>query len=325
MTGINIGGVRLRSRAVMAPVAGLTDQPFRRIAMEYGAGLTVTELLSANALVRDSKRTFEMLPSKDEPRPVAVQLFGSDPAVMGEAARIVEELNCCDMIDLNFGCPVKKVVKTGAGAAILKDPQIACNVVSSVVSAVKIPVTVKIRIGWDKTCINAVTIAKTVADAGVVAIAVHGRTASQGYTGKADWSVISDVARAVQIPVIGNGDIKTPEEALERLETAGVAMIMIGRGAIGAPWIFDRFNKLLSQGSCKKPDSYEIAGVILRHIRLMKELYGEKRTVSRFRTHIGYYTKGLPGASRLRSEMNRCETIVEIDRLVTDYFGKSTE
>ncbi|MBF0292087.1 MAG: tRNA dihydrouridine synthase DusB [Nitrospinae bacterium] len=316
-----IGGVRINSPAVMAPIAGITDRPFRRLVMEHGAGLCVTELLSANAIVRDSKKTFEMFPAPGEPGPVAVQVFGAEAGVMRDACSIVEERAPCDIIDLNFGCPVKKVAKTGAGAAMLKDVGNAAKVVEAVVGAVKKPVTVKIRIGWDFNSVNAVDMTMAAEEAGVAAVIIHGRTASQGYSGKADWDIIAKAAQAVKIPVIGNGDIVTPEMALSRLKESGCAMVMIGRGALGKPWIFRQVNEMMSAGSYTHPSHQEIGKLILRHLEMMVELYGQSAGIRKMRAHFAYYIRGVKSGSRLRQELNKASEHEGVKRLIAEYFA----
>jgi nifR3 family TIM-barrel protein len=318
-----IGGVKIVSPALMAPIAGLTDRPFRRLVMEHGAGLCVTELLSANAIVRDSKKTFEMFPAPGELRPVAVQVFGAEPGVMRDACAIVDERAPCDIIDLNFGCPVKKVAKTGAGAAMLKDVSKAGKVVEAVVGAVKKPVTVKIRIGWDFNCVNAVDMTMAAQNAGASAVIIHGRTASQGYSGKADWDVISKSAQSVKIPVIGNGDITTPETALLRLKESACAMVMIGRGALGRPWIFRQVNELMNAGSYADPTPDEIGRLILRHLAMMAELYGQPAGIRKMRAHFAYYTRGARSGSRLREELNKTTELEGVKGLIENYFEVS--
>lgn len=315
-----IGGVRINSPALMAPIAGMTDRPFRRLVMEHGAGLCVTELLSANAIVRDSKKTFEMFPAPGEPGPVAVQVFGAEPGLMRDACAIVDERAPCDIVDLNFGCPVKKVAKTGAGAAMLRDVEKAGRVVEAVVGAVKKPVTVKIRIGWDFHSINAVDVTVAAERAGASAVIIHGRTASQGYSGKADWDVISKAAAAVKIPVIGNGDIDAPETALRRLRESGCAMVMIGRGALGRPWIFRQVNAMMRGGPRADPSSDEMGQLILRHLAMMTELYGHAAGIRKMRAHFAYYTRGVKNGARLRVELNKMANIEEVKGLIGEYF-----
>lgn len=320
MKSVMIGDVKIKSPAVMAPIAGMTDEPFRRLVMEYGAGLVVSELISANALVKSSEKTVKMLPTCDEPGPVAVQIFGGDPYVVRDAAVMAEELGGAHIIDLNFGCPVKKVTKCGAGAAALKDLSQIEKTVTAVVSSVAKPVTVKTRIGWDQKSVNAVEAAKAAEAAGASAVAIHGRTASQLYGGKANWDVIADVKSSVNIPVIGNGDIKTPEEALERLKTSGCDLVMIGRGALGAPWIFKEINLLESDRSYAPVSGEEKTITVLRHFEMMLKRYGGKVGVRKIRTHIGYYTRGMRGAARFREEINHCEKEDEARRLIANFF-----
>ncbi|MBI5815043.1 MAG: tRNA dihydrouridine synthase DusB [Nitrospinae bacterium] len=316
---MHIGNVILKSPAVMAPMAGLSDLPFRRIVMEYGAGMVTTELISANALVRESAKTFGMLPVEDEPHPNAAQIFGGDVDVTRDACVIASEKTACDIIDVNFGCPVKKVTKCGAGAAMLKDVEKAGRMVEAVVMAVRKPVTVKIRAGWDMNSVNAVDMALALEQAGAAAITVHARTASQGYSGTADWNVISKVAGIVKIPVIGNGDIVTPEIALWRLSGFGCAAVMIGRGALGAPWIFRQINELLASGSYSRPGAAEVMEVMLRHLDMMIGASGEIPGVRRMRAHLGHYTRGLPSASRLRDAFMRAASREDVARIASEY------
>lgn len=321
----HIGGVEIKSPALMAPIAGMTDSPFRRIVMEHGAGLCVTELLSANAIVRDSKKTFGMFPSPHEPGPVAVQVFGGEPGLMRDACAIVDERAPCDIIDLNFGCPVKKVTKTGSGAAMHKDLKNAGDVVEAVARAIKKPLTVKMRIGWDWNSVNVLDMAQAAEGAGAVAVAIHGRTASMGYSGKADWDIISKVASALKIPVIGNGDITTPETALQRLNESGCAMVMIGRGALGKPWLFRQINEFVSGGAYKLPTPDEIGALILRHLGMMTELYGESAGIRKMRAHFAYYTRGIKGGARLREELNRTLSLDSAGKLINEHFHVAAE
>jgi len=313
---MKIAGIKLKSRAVMAPMAGITDSAFRSIVFEFGAGLATSELLSANAIVRGSEKTIRMLPLPGEPGPVAAQIFGPDPETMREAAVIVSQSPCA-LIDINFGCPVKKVTKCGAGAAALKDITTAGRIAAAVVDSTDKPVTAKIRSGWGAESVNAVEMAKTMEDAGVSAITIHARTAAQGYSGEADWRLISEVARRVNIPVIGNGDINSPETAVDRLESTGCDFVMIGRAALGAPWIFRQFNELRSTGSYGKISNSEIAAVIFRQMEMMTALYGQRNAARKMRTRLGYYTRGLAGAARFRKAATKLESAHELEELVT--------
>ena len=325
MKTVLIGDVAITAPAVMAPIAGMTDGPFRRLVMENGAGLVVSELISANALIQKNQKTVKMLPAKDEPGPVAVQIFGGDLSVIKDAAKIVEDQGRADIIDLNFGCPVKKVTKCGAGAAALKDISKIEKVVLAVVSAVDKPVTAKIRIGWDQKSVNAVDVARAVESAGASAIVVHGRTASQGYGGEADWDVIADVARAVKIPVIGNGDITTPTEALSRLKTSGCDLVMIGRGALGAPWVFSQINQLCADSAYTSLSNEEKTKTALCHFDMMVDWYGGERGVKKMRAHLGYYTRGMKGAARFRDEINHTPKADEARSLIASFFQSQTE
>ena len=313
----------LKSKALMAPIAGMTDKPFRQIVMQYGAGMVTSELLSANAIVRDSEKTLNMLPDDEEPRPVSAQIFGGDPDVMREAAIIVDQTPC-DVIDLNFGCPVKKVTKGGGGAAILKDIKKLERMVKGVVSAVKKPVTAKIRSGWDMKNINAIETAKVLEGCGVSAVALHARTATQGYGGLADWGLIAEVASSVNIPVIGNGDITTPQMAMERLETSGCDFVMIGRAALGAPWIFREFNQLEATGEYDEISLEEVRTVIVRHLDLMAAYYGERPAVRKMRTRLGYYSKGMKGAARFRDAVNHCDKLAELRELIDEFLSSAS-
>ncbi|MDH5678506.1 MAG: tRNA dihydrouridine synthase DusB [Nitrospinota bacterium] len=316
---MRIGNIEIDFPVVMAPIAGMTDGPFRRIVMELGAGMTTTELLSAKALTLDSGKTKRMLPAHDEPGPVAAQIFGADPQVMRDAAQMVEE-GRADIIDINFGCPVKKVTKTGGGAALLRDAKLAGLITAAVAGAVKKPVTAKIRIGWDMRSINVVEMARTLEDAGAAAVAIHGRTASQGYSGVADWEAIASAAAAVKIPVIGNGDIRTPESAAWRLKSSGCSAVMIGRAALGAPWIFGWIRSFLETGNYGTISPIEIHNVAQRHLAMMAADYGDMAAMRKMRGWLGYYTRGLRGGAAFRREINRAEGIGPLGALMDEFF-----
>ncbi|MDH5509807.1 MAG: tRNA dihydrouridine synthase DusB, partial [Nitrospinota bacterium] len=285
-----------------------------------GAGMTTTELLSAKALILDSGKTKRMLPFMNEPGPVAAQIFGGEPEVMRDAALIVEG-GRTDIIDINFGCPVKKVTKTGGGAAVLRDVKLAGRIASTVVAAVKKPVTAKIRIGWDSRSVNVVEMTKTLEDAGVAAVAIHGRTASQGYSGVADWDAIANAAAAVNIPVIGNGDINNAEKAAWRLRSSGCAGVMIGRAALGAPWIFGWIRSFLETGKYGTISSVEIHDVAWRHLGMMATCYGDMAAMRKMRGWLGYYTRGLRGGAAFRREINLVEGIGTLGELMEEFFG----
>lgn len=297
-----IGDVELANRVVLAPMAGITDLPFRLIAKDFGCALVYGQLVSAKAITYKNKKTAELLTVADRERPVGLQLFGSQPETMAEAATFVANARP-DLIDINMGCPVPKVVDNDDGCALMRDPQKAGRVVQSVVKAVALPVTVKIRKGWDENNVTAVEVAREVEKAGAAAIAVHGRTRSQFYSGKADWSIIAAVKQAVRIPVIGNGDVQSPEDAKRMLEETGCDAVMIGRAALGNPWLIRQVTQYLSTGRYDPgPQPAERVEMALCHMRLALELKGE-RSVFEMRKQLAWYLKGLPNANRVKQSI----------------------
>lgn len=285
---LTIGNVTLSNALILAPMAGVTDLPFRLLCKEQGAGLLCTEMISAKAILYKNKNTKSLMKILPQERPVSLQLFGSEPEVMGLIAAQIEE-EPFDILDINMGCPVPKVVNNGEGSALMKDPGRVRAIVTAVVRAVKKPVTVKIRKGFDKSSENAVEIAKIIEDCGAAAVAVHGRTREQYYAGEADWEIIRKVKEAVRIPVIGNGDVDSPQKAAALVEQTGCDGIMIGRAARGNPWIFHRINTYLEKGELvKEPDRREIAEMMLRHARLQVELKGEYTGIREMRKHIAW-------------------------------------
>ena len=313
---MNIGNIELSAPLALAPMAGITDLPFRLICRRLGCGMTVSEMVSAKGLLYKNVKTTEMLRIDDGERPTAIQLFGSVPAELAEAARMVEASGA-DMIDFNMGCPVPKIVNNGEGSALMKNPQLAHDILAAMVKAVKIPVTVKFRAGWDDANRNAVEIARAVEAAGVSAVAVHGRTRQQFYEGKADWSIIADVKQAVKVPVFGNGDIFTVADGLRMLEQTGCDGFMIARGAQGNPWIFSQILHYFETGEHQeKPSFEEVRRMILRHARMMIEFKGEYTGIHEMRKHTAWYTAGYPHSSRLRAAVNTVESLEQLEELL---------
>lgn len=304
---LKIGDVVLDNRLILAPMAGVTDQPYRLICREQGCALVVTEMVSAKAILYRNKNTKALLAVSEKERPAAVQLFGSDPEILGRIAAQVEE-GPCDMIDLNLGCPVPKIVNNGEGSALMKDLKKAEKIFASVVKHTKKPVTVKFRKGFNDSQVNAVELARIAEGCGVSAVAVHGRTREQYYSGKADWEIIRQVKEAVRIPVIGNGDVFAPQDVKRMLEETGCDGVMIGRGAKGNPWIFSQSLHYLKTGQVPpKPGIEEIREMILRHGKLLAEFKGERTAMQEMRKHIAWYTAGLPHSSALRNEINQID------------------
>lgn len=306
---LRIGNTVLENNVILAPMAGVTDLPFRVLCREQGAGCVVTEMVSAKAVLYNNKNTRELLQIDPAERPAAVQLFGSEPDIMAEIAARLEE-GPYDYIDVNMGCPVPKIVNNGEGSALMKNPERAKEVLTAMVKAVKKPVTVKFRKGFNDLSVNVVEFAKMAESCGVAAVAVHGRTREQYYSGKADWDIIRQVKEAVRIPVIGNGDIFTPEDAGRMLKETGCDGIMVARGAKGNPWLFGRINHYLDTGEVLPgPSMAEIKAMILRHGRMLVQFKGEGVAMREMRGHMAWYTKGMPHSATLRNEINQVETL----------------
>ncbi len=328
---LQIASLRIASPTVLAPMAGVTDLPFRVLCKEQGVGLLVTEMISAKGLLFNNKKTFDMLRIDANERPTAVQLFGSDPIEMARAARIVQECGA-DLVDVNMGCPVAKIVNNGEGSALLKNPLLVYEILARMRETLRIPLTVKIRSGWDGGSINAVEVATLAERAGVDAIGIHARTRQQMYAGVADWQVIKTVVDAVSIPVLGNGDVRSGADALKMLHTTGCAGVMVGRAAAGNPWIFKNINQTLRGTPEENIPVQEIFHTIKRHFLSLVEHKGEHIAVREMRQHAASYIKGLPFAAQWRARFNNtmdkkefvdnlAEYCREIDRKDADIVG----
>lgn len=312
MSKLTIGNVTLENNVILAPMAGVTDLPFRLLCKEQGAGLLCMEMVSAKAIYYNNKNTEELMAIHPDEVPVSLQFFGSDADIMAEMAKRIEEKPFA-LLDINMGCPVPKVVNNGEGSALMKNPKLVEKIVSKVSRAISKPVTVKIRRGFDEEHINAVEIAKIVEGAGAAAIAVHGRTREQYYSGKADWDSIAKVKEAVKIPVIGNGDITSAVRAKEMLEQTGCDGVMIGRGAQGNPWIFREITQYLETGKLpEEPTPKEVKEVIKRHAALQLQVKGEYTGVREMRKHLSWYTTGYPHSAKFRQMINSMETMEEL-------------
>lgn len=313
---LKIGDVSLKNNLILAPMAGVTDLPFRLLCKEQGAGLLCMEMVSAKAIYFNNKNTEELLTIDDREPPVSLQLFGSDPDIISEMSKKIEN-RPFSILDINMGCPVPKVAGNGEGSALMKNPKLVEEIVSKTAKAIKKPVTVKIRKGFDDEHINAVEIARIAESAGAAAVAVHGRTREQYYSGKADWDIIRQVKEAVKIPVIGNGDVTSPEAARQLMETTGCDGIMIGRGAQGNPWIFRQILHWMETGEEEpKPDLEEVKAMILRHARMLVEYKGAYTGIREMRKHVAWYTAGYPNSAKLRARVNEIESLEALEHLI---------
>ena len=317
---LKIGDVTLENNVILAPMAGVTDLPFRLICKEQGAGLLCMEMVSAKAVHYNNNNTEGLMEIHPDEQPVSLQLFGSEPDVMAEAASKIEEKPFA-ILDVNMGCPVPKVVNNHEGSALMKEPKLVGEIVSALVKAIKKPVTVKIRKGFDDDNINAVEIAKIIEASGAAAIAVHGRTREQYYSGKADWDIIRQVKEVVSIPVIGNGDVTDAFSAKKLMDETGCDGIMIGRACRGNPWIFREVTQYLDTGIIpERPTRQEVCDTILKHARLQLEYKGEYTAVREMRKHVAWYTAGYPHSAKLRQMVNEIESIAELEESIRKIF-----
>ena len=318
---MTIGNITLDNNIILAPMAGVSDLPFRLLCHEQGAGLVCMEMISAKAILYHNRNTESLLEIHPQEGPVSLQLFGSDPAIMADIAARIED-RPFQILDINMGCPVPKIVGNGEGSALMKNPLLAGQIIEAVVKAVGKPVTVKIRKGFDEEHVNAVEMAHVAQESGAAAVAVHGRTREQFYSGKADWDIIRQVKQAVSIPVIGNGDVVDGESDLALLQQTGCDGIMIGRACQGNPWIFREVKNFLESGQiCPRPTNREIVDTILRHARLQLQYKGEYIGIREMRKHVSWYSAGVPNSARFRAEINAMESMEELMDAVSAVFA----
>lgn len=323
---MQIGCVTLDGRLALAPMAGVTDRAFRQICREHGAALTVTEMVSTKALCYQDKKTPRLLALAENEHPAAAQIFGHEPETMAEGAKIARAVSGCDIIDINMGCPAPKIVNNGDGSALMRDPALAAEVIEAVVQAVDVPVTVKFRKGWDESSVNCVAFARMAEAAGAAAITVHGRTRAQQYSGKADWDIIRAVKQAVSIPVFANGDVAEPADAVRILEHTGADAVMIGRGALGDPWIFERANVLIETGDCPPlPPFAERIDTAVRQIELAAEHKGEHIAMLEARRHVNCYLKYERGLKAFKTRICALERMEQLYALAEELKSAVTD
>ena len=318
---MQIGSISLKNNLVVAPMAGVTDRPFRQLCKKFGAGMAVSEMVTSNSLLYGSQKTLRRANHEGEVDPISVQIAGADPKMMADAAQFNVD-HGAQIIDINMGCPAKKICNVMAGSALLKDEPLVQKILSSVVKSVDVPVTLKIRTGWDTQNRNAIEIAKIAEDIGIKALAIHGRTRACLYMGKAEYDTIAEVKQSVKIPVIANGDITSPEKAKYVLDYTGVDGVMIGRAAQGKPWIFREIDHYLKTGMhLDNPSIDEIKNITIAHVNELYDFYGENAGLKIARKHISWYTKGLKNSANFRHYMNTIETVDEQIKIIEDYFN----
>lgn len=317
---LQIGSLQIDHPVFLAPMAGVTDHPFRVLCRRFGVGVVYTEFVSANGIIRGGAKTLRMVRFTPNERPIGIQVFGDTPEVIAASVAYLAKKHQPDLIDLNFGCPVPKIVKKGAGSAMLRDLALMRDVVTATVAAAgQVPVTVKMRSGWDSGSLVAVEAAAIIEECGAKALTLHPRTTSQGFTGRADWSLIKAVKEQVGIPVIGNGDIHTADDALRMFDETGCDAVMVARGVLGSPWIFRQIGELLAGGTAIQVNPVIIADTCREHFELLRGYYSERMTVNLSKKHLNWYLKGFPGAAQWRRRFMACDTSAQVDQVVTDF------